>query len=172
MAVLARGCAMAGAISPIIASPSPTPHLDPLSRLPVESPSMQPTHGAAGSPPTAAAFDRGQIDALKAEFHRLFGEQPPAGSLPAPNRRTRVVRAPGRVNLIGEHTDYNDGFVFPMAIEPCVLLACRSRDDGAVRLASTAFPGEVVEFSVQAKVTRGEPSWANYSRGVAAELLG
>jgi galactokinase len=99
---------------------------------------------------------------LRARFVEIFG----AGG------KGHVIRAPGRVNLIGEHTDYNDGFVFPMAIEPCVLLACRSRDDGAVRLASTAFPGEVVEFSVQAKVTRGEPSWANYSRGVAAELLG
>jgi galactokinase len=58
-----------------------------------------------------------------------------------------------------------------MAIEPHVLLACRSRDDGEVRLASTAFPGEIVSFSVQSKVAPGEPTWANYSRGVAAELL-
>src|SRR5688572_12959399 len=133
---------------------------------------MQPTHGAAGSPTTAAAFGRGEIDALKAEFHRLFGEQPPAGSLPAPNRRTHVVRAPGRVNLIGEHTDYNDGFVFPMAIEPEVRIVCRGRDDGIVRLASTAFHEQIVEFSVQRKIDRGDPEWANYMRGVAAMLLG
>ena len=82
---------------------------------------------------------------------------------PAP--RVRVVRAPGRVNLIGEHTDYNDGFVFPMAIEPEVRLACRSRDDGLVRLASTAFPGEVVEFSVQRKIEPADP-------GVRATLDG
>jgi galactokinase len=82
-----------------------------------------------------------------------------------------VIRAPGRVNLIGEHTDYNDGFVFPMAIEPHVIMVCRSRDDGKVRLASTAFPKDKVEFSVQQKIVRSEPKWANYFRGVAAELI-
>ena len=83
-----------------------------------------------------------------------------------------VVRAPGRVNLIGEHTDYNDGFVLPMAIEPEVRIVCRSRNDGMVRLASTAFPGQVIEFSVQAKIQRSaRGAWDNYSRGVAAEML-
>src|SRR5687768_2260433 len=140
---------------PVSGNQAPADHrgrasrLDRIGRGLLSSPSMQ-------RPP---ATDTSEI---KRSFADVFG---PGGKL-------HVVRAPGRVNLIGEHTDYNDGFVFPMAIEPCVLLACRSRDDGAVRLASTAFPGEVVEFSVQAKVTRGEPSWANYSRGVAAELLG
>jgi galactokinase len=99
---------------------------------------------------------------LKEQFGRLFGD---GGKL-------HVIRAPGRVNLIGEHTDYNDGFVFPMAIEPQVILVCRSRDDGQVRLASTQFPDTVVEFSVQTKIERGEPNWANYFRGVAAELIG
>lgn len=82
-----------------------------------------------------------------------------------------LVRAPGRVNLIGEHTDYNDGFVFPMAIEPEVRIAGRSRSDGLIRLASTAFAGQVVEFSIEKKIERGEPKWANYSRGVVAKLL-
>jgi galactokinase len=99
--------------------------------------------------------------ALKAQFERTFG--PGAG-------RVHVVRAPGRVNLIGEHTDYNDGFVCPMAIEPEVRIVCRARDDGQIRLASTAFDGRVVEFSVQKPIKPGEPTWANYSRGVAAEL--
>jgi galactokinase len=52
---------------------------------------------------------------LKAQFAQLFG----------PGGKIHVVRAPGRVNLIGEHTDYNDGFVMPMAIEPNFLIACR-----------------------------------------------
>jgi galactokinase len=103
--------------------------------------------------------------ALKEQFHRIFG--PGRGT-----DRVHVVRAPGRVNLIGEHTDYNDGFVLPMAIEPEVRIVCRSRNDGVVRLASTAFPDQLVEFSVQKKIApspRG--SWDNYSRGVAAEML-
>src|ERR1041385_8676004 len=95
------------------------------------------------------------------EFRERFG-----GS-----ERIRVYHAPGRVNLIGEHTDYNQGLVFPMAIEPEVLLACRGRNDGKVRLASTLYPGKIVEFSVQEKIARGEPQWANYCKGVAAEML-
>jgi galactokinase len=98
-------------------------------------------------------------------FHDRFG------SAPVGRHRVHVIRAPGRVNLIGEHTDYNEGFVFPMAIEPEVRLACRARDDGLVRLASSVFPGQIVEFSVQKPIKRGEPAWANYSRGVAAEMV-
>lgn len=101
------------------------------------------------------------IGDLRQKFEQVFG----AGG------RTSVVRAPGRVNLIGEHTDYNDGFVCPMAIEPEVRIVCRARDDGRVRIASTVFPGQVAEFSVQQKIERGEPKWANYMRGVAAELI-
>jgi galactokinase len=82
-----------------------------------------------------------------------------------------VVRAPGRVNLIGEHTDYNEGLVFPMAIEPHVLIAFRCRDDNTIRLSSTHFPGQVVEIPIDRKITPGEPTWANYPKGVAAELL-
>lgn len=101
---------------------------------------------------------------LKA-FHERFG------SAPVGRHRVHVIRAPGRVNLIGEHTDYNEGLVFPMAIEPEVRLACRAREDGLVRLASSVFPGQVVEFSVQKPIERGDPAWANYSRGVAAEMV-
>jgi galactokinase len=99
--------------------------------------------------------------AIKTEFARTFGDG---------GRRVHVIRAPGRVNLIGEHTDYNEGFVCPMAIEPEVRVVCRARDDGIVRLASTAFPGQVAEFSVEKKIERGDPTWTNYIRGVAAEL--
>ena len=101
-------------------------------------------------------------ESIKAALERVFGG----------GGKVRVIRAPGRVNLIGEHTDYNDGLVCPMAIEPQVLLACRARQDGMVRLASTAFEGEVVEFSIEKKIEREELAWANYFRGVAAELEG
>jgi galactokinase len=113
----------------------------------------------------AAAPDN---SALKEQFARVFGETPPGGP---GTHRVHVIRAPGRVNLIGEHTDYNDGFVFPMAIEPEVRLACRGRDDGTIRIASTAFPQQVAEFSVQNRIERGEPAWTNSARGVAAEMV-
>lgn len=99
--------------------------------------------------------------AIKNRFVQTFG----AGG------KIHVIRAPGRVNLIGEHTDYNEGFVFPMAIEPHVLVACRGRDDGRVTVVSTHFPGQKVEFSVQEKIQRAEPAWGNYFRGVAAQLI-
>ncbi|QOV92030.1 galactokinase [Humisphaera borealis] len=122
---------------------------------------MQPPRGPSSSVTDNAARQA----ALLGAFGRHFGS-PTANS-----RRVRIIRAPGRVNLIGEHTDYNDGFVFPMAIEPQALIACRSRDDGLVRLASTAFEGPLVEFSVQRRIESGEPGWANYSRGVAQQLV-
>ncbi len=68
------------------------------------------------------------ITDLRRDFDRVFSSS---------KGRTHVIRAPGRVNLIGEHTDYNDGFVFPMAIEPEIRFVCRSREDGQVRLTST-----------------------------------
>src|SRR2546421_9364677 len=96
----------------------------------------------------------------RAGFRQAFGYPPGA-----------VAVAPGRANIIGEHTDYNDGFVLPMAIEPEVRIVCRSREDGKVRLASTAFPGELVELSTQEKIQRAEPKRTNYPRGVAAEMI-
>ena len=102
-----------------------------------------------------------ELQQLKHRFATLFG----------PSQKIRIVRAPGRVNLIGEHTDYNDGFVFPMAIEPEIKVICRSRPDGIVKIATTVYPNEFVEFSLQKKIERAKPSWGNYVRGVAAELI-
>ncbi|MBC7260670.1 MAG: galactokinase, partial [Chloroflexi bacterium] len=59
-----------------------------------------------------------------------------------PGDAPRVFQAPGRVNLIGEHTDYNDGFVLPVAIDRQVVLAARARQDHQVRLWSTHFQQE------------------------------
>jgi galactokinase len=101
------------------------------------------------------------IESVKRQFADIFGDQGDAA----------VIRAPGRVNLIGEHTDYNEGYVLPMAIEPEVRMICRERDDDRIRLASTVFPGQIVEFSLSGKIERSEPTWANYSRGVAAQLM-
>lgn len=83
-----------------------------------------------------------------------------------------TVRAPGRVNLIGEHTDYNDGFVLPMAIGFRVEVAGRARADRLVRVHAAAF-GETASFSLDAPITP-EPAhpWASYVKGVLRELLG
>lgn len=91
---------------------------------------------------------------VKEEFERRFDAKP-----------TAVVRAPGRVNLIGEHTDYNDGFVMPMAIERAVWIALRPRDDDYAVVYSVDFD-EVAEFSLIEMIHRHSP-WAEYVKGVA-----
>lgn len=83
---------------------------------------------------------------------------------------SHVVYAPGRVNLIGEHTDYTGGFVLPMAIEPGIYLAARARADRRVRVWSALWPEEPAEFEVGGAMRPGEPSWSNYVRGVLAGL--
>ena len=81
-----------------------------------------------------------------------------------------VVRAPGRVNLIGEHTDYNDGFVFPMALDFCILVAARKRLDKIVKVFSADFD-EMVEFSLDSAIEYDhEKRWSNYPRGVLSVL--
>ncbi|MYF17440.1 MAG: galactokinase, partial [Gemmatimonadetes bacterium] len=79
-----------------------------------------------------------------------------------------VVQAPGRVNLIGEHTDYNEGFVFPAAIDRWVVVAVRSRADSLVRIYS-AMHEEVIEFRVD-DVLDAQGNWADYPKGVVREF--
>jgi galactokinase len=79
-----------------------------------------------------------------------------------------VVRAPGRVNLIGEHTDYNDGFVMPMAIDRATWIALRPRNDGKVRLRSIDLD-ESIEIDL-AHLERGSKGWRAYPEGVAWAL--
>ena len=77
------------------------------------------------------------------------------------------VAAPGRVNLIGEHTDYNEGFVLPMAIDRYTVMAGDRNTKREVTLRSVT-TGETASFSLRSKIARGEPSWSNYVRGVIA----
>lgn len=103
--------------------------------------------------------------AAKRLFTDLTGAEP-----------TGVWSAPGRVNLIGEHTDYNDGFVFPFAIEHRTYVALGTREDGRIRVVSTFAP-DIVEVSLDElggilPERRAEiPEWATYPLGVAWALL-
>src|ERR1035437_5647196 len=76
-----------------------------------------------------------------------------------------VVRAPGRVNLIGEHTDYNDGFVLPLAIDRAVWIALRPREDCRVAVHSIDYK-ESREFDL-ANLKHEKAGWVEYLKGVA-----
>ena len=103
-------------------------------------------------PPNAASAAR------RERFEALFGRPP-----------QRAARAPGRVNLIGEHTDYNDGYVLPIAIERETVALAAARDDAVVRLASMQ-SHEQAELRLDGPIEPAAPAWANYPRGVAAGL--
>ncbi len=85
-----------------------------------------------------------------------------------------VWRAPGRVNLIGEHTDYNDGFVLPFALSRGVSVAAARRDDGVIevrsRQASTVVTAPVDGPPVVSEGWPSEHAWAAYPVGVARVL--
>jgi galactokinase len=103
-------------------------------------------------------IDRNKLSRL---FMEVYGDSSPP----------RLFRAPGRVNLIGEHTDYNDGFVLPMAINRETIVAARRRDDRRVRVRSVNI-NEAAEFDLDTKFNRanGRRLWLNYIEGVARIL--
>jgi galactokinase len=83
-----------------------------------------------------------------------------------------VIKAPGRVNLIGEHTDYNDGFVLPCAIEYATVVAVSARTDNHVNVIALDYEGESDEFNLDEPIKFVENKmWANYVRGVVSELI-
>ncbi|RPE03772.1 galactokinase [Candidatus Pantoea deserta] len=84
---------------------------------------------------------------------------------------THTIQAPGRVNLIGEHTDYNDGFVLPCAIDYQTVIACAKRDDRQVRVVAVDYDNQQDSFSLDEPIlSLKEPMWANYVRGVVKHL--
>lgn len=99
-----------------------------------------------------------RIAQIRARFRELYGGEP------------RLVRAPGRVNLIGEHTDYNDGFVLPVAIDRDILVAAAPRTDRTVRVYSMNFD-QSTSFSLDRIDHDAGAPWSNYVRGVAHFLL-
>ncbi|PMM15409.1 galactokinase [Vibrio breoganii] len=102
------------------------------------------------------------IQNVKASFEQVLNYKP-----------THIIQAPGRVNLIGEHTDYNDGFVLPCAINYQTMVAAAKRDDNIVRVISVDYDNAVDEFDItQEIVFQQDKMWANYIRGVVKCLLG
>ncbi|MFF4217625.1 galactokinase [Streptomyces nondiastaticus] len=81
-----------------------------------------------------------------------------------------VWAAPGRVNLIGEYTDVNEGHVLPIALPHCTRVAAAARTDGVLRLRSREAPGGAAELSPAALVPGAVPGWAAYPAGVAWAL--
>lgn len=102
-----------------------------------------------------------RLSRTAAAFETAFGAAP-----------TLFVQAPGRVNLIGEHTDYNDGLVLPCAIDYRTAIAAKPRSDRKVRVVAADYGDALDEYDLDAPIDRvGQPMWANYVRGVVDQFV-
>jgi galactokinase len=98
------------------------------------------------------------IKQITQDFAKVYGRPP-----------RWIVSAPGRVNIIGEHTDYNDGFVMPMAIERYAIMAADfSRDSSMALSIRDTRSNETAKIEASKRVEKGPPKWSNYIRGVIA----
>ena len=96
---------------------------------------------------------------IRSQFTETFGD----------HNDLQVIMAPGRVNLIGEYTDFNEGFVFPMTVDRGVYVGLRARDDQRVRVKSIRF-GELIDYRLD-DFEKPEPGhWSCYVLGVVEEL--
>lgn len=98
-------------------------------------------------------------ESVRAAFASMFGD----------SDGVAVAMAPGRVNLIGEYTDFNEGFVFPMTVDRGVYVAIRERSDRQVRVASVRFD-ELVEYELSEFEAPTPGSWSSYVLGLVEEL--
>ncbi|OXY95797.1 galactokinase [Streptomyces diastatochromogenes] len=96
---------------------------------------------------------------VRERFAELYGAEPEG-----------VWAAPGRVNLIGEHTDYNDGFVMPFALPHQATAAVSRRTDGVLRLHSADVEGGIVELRLDALAPQSDENWTAYPAGVVWAL--
>src|SRR5215218_3899082 len=98
-------------------------------------------------------------DNIIASFQTIFGTQ----------SKPLVVRSPGRVNIIGEHTDYNEGYVLPAAIDKAAYLAISLRDDNEIHLYAKDL-NERFSISINDLKPVGDISWPNYILGAVAQF--
>lgn len=103
-------------------------------------------------------MDSSRVKSLHDAYKSQFGSEPEL-----------IVRAPGRVNLIGEHTDYNEGFVFPAAIDREMLIAARTNGGDKVVAFSLDY-GELDSFELNGIVQSADYMWSNYLRAVVDTL--
>ncbi len=99
-------------------------------------------------------------DRARAAYQKYFGIEP-----------AMLLRAPGRVNLIGEHTDYNDGFVLPCAIDRETIVAVGPANNGAITAIACDFGEHRDRFSLSEPIGHAAAEWANYLRGMAKVML-
>ena len=92
---------------------------------------------------------------IEKKFLETFGAEPDL-----------VAAAPGRVNLIGEHIDYSDGFVLPFAIKDRTLVAVRKRNDSTVRIASAQRRNKIVTVDINQVKPGLKGEWERYALGV------
>ncbi len=107
-----------------------------------------------------------KVRRLRDEFSNIFPDK-------AGDSEIRIFSAPGRANIIGEHTDYNGGFVLPFAIDRYIFVAVRKRKDKKFRLFSFNFPDEPDEFLSDELFREGGKTvkWTDYPKGVIRVLL-
>jgi len=96
--------------------------------------------------------------AVKNFFRKQFGYTP-----------AQIVSAPGRLELLGNHTDYNEGLVMSVAVDRYVCIAASPRSDGKIELVSSAFPGREIFWMSELKHNPAAP-WADYAKGVLVQL--
>ncbi|MCM3620170.1 galactokinase [Sutcliffiella horikoshii] len=102
------------------------------------------------------------LEGLVKDFEKVFGDA----------QHVRAFFAPGRVNLIGEHTDYNGGHVFPCALSVGTYAIARKRDDREVNMYSKNFPDAgIINFQLDHLVYDEKDNWANYPKGVIREFV-
>lgn len=97
------------------------------------------------------------INSIKQDFIKKFNEEPV------------MIFSPGRINIIGEHTDYNDGFVFPAAVNKGIIAAINKTSNNNSSVCAADFD-DTIEFSIETITPMAKESWGNYVLGVIAEI--